>query len=204
MKISNSRWQNELNHLQSNGFLSGSSAVFSLAHIWASRLLITRGLQPHILDCAIRFDALLLAEDALRQNIDPDFVLEQVLVQRLFNPYHILETVRTLKTDENKVYIVLAPLKQFFDGDVAFDESIFLIDKLMIFLKQICQSGVKLLIVERDHYRHSVFNTSYKKLKQQSAVNWYLQQTTNEHYTLKTSLSGGIYGPHNSTLLNSN
>jgi len=139
--------------------LTGSSEIFSLSHIWQFGL-VRQGFSIHTVDCAIRFDAYAIAEEALRNEISPEDIHDKITVSRCFTPYQILDEMyhnlnKQHKPDE--IFFILAPAKQFFDGDVAEDEGVFLLKKLFNIFKEFQKMSVPLMIVEKEKYSHSAF-----------------------------------------------
>lgn len=143
--------------------LSGKSGIFHLSHIWQARLTL-RGRQVFAIDCALRFNAFYLAEEARNQGIQAEAMLGSILVQRAFTPYQILDVVYGIK-DKDRVYFLLAPLKQFFDADVAEEEGRFLLRKLLEAVARLKSRGVPLLIIEKNHYNHPNFTPAFEALR---------------------------------------
>lgn len=143
-------------HDRSVAYMTGASAVFSLAQVWQARMALM-GIKTHTIDCAIRFNTYAIAEEALRLQRPPESIHDQITVTRAFTPYQILDAVAELK--KNEIVFVLAPAKQFFDGDVAFDEGLFLLQKLVRFFADAHERGVALFVVERPSYAAPAFST---------------------------------------------
>lgn len=148
---------------RSVAYLTGISDIFPLTQIWQARMAI-EGVRTHTIDCAIRFNTYAIAEEALRQSVAPESIADSVTVTRAFTPYQILDAVKELR--KNEVVFVLAPAKQFFDGDVAFDEGLFLIQKLVRFFADAHERGVALFVVERPSYAAPAFSTFLSDMKQ--------------------------------------
>ena len=121
------------------------------------------GITTHTIDCAIRFNTYGIAEEALRLGTPPELIHDKITVTRAFTPYQILDAVQELK--KNEVVFVLAPAKQFFDGDVAFDEGLFLLQKLVRFFADAHERGVALFVVERPSYAAPAFSTFLSDMK---------------------------------------
>ena len=147
---------NYRNHDRSVAYMTGAQAIFPLIQVWQTRMALA-GIRTHTIDCAIRFNTYAIAEEALRQNVAPETIHDHITVTRAFTPYQILDAVQELK--RNEVVFVLAPAKQFFDGDVAFDEGLFLIQKLVRFFADAHERGVALFVVERPSYAAPAFST---------------------------------------------
>lgn len=143
--------------------LAGKGGIFHLSHIWQARLNL-RGRQVFTIDCALRFNAFYLAEEARHQGIQAEAMLGSILVQRAFTPYQILDVVYGIK-DKDRVYFLLAPLKQFFDADVAEEESRFLLKKLLEAVARLKSTGVPLLIIEKNQYNHPNFAPAFDALR---------------------------------------
>lgn len=144
---------------------SGQSAlVFSEVH----RLLIPlvlKGYRVHIIDCAIRLNLFVITEECQRRHLPVDFILNQITVQRLFTPYQILTVTKNLNPEILPVF--LAPHKQFFDGDVAFGEALFLLEKLYQFWFELSQKQI-LWIAEKQSYPNPIFRSLFPKLCQKA------------------------------------
>lgn len=143
--------------------LSGRSGIFHLCHVWQARLNL-RGRQVFAIDCALRFNAFYLAEEAMRQGIQAEAMLSSILVQRAFTPYQILDVVCGIQ-EKQRVYFLLAPLKQFFDSDVAQEESRFLLQKLLNAVALLKSKNIPLLIIEKNHYNHPNFSAAFDGLR---------------------------------------
>ena len=143
---------------------SGNSKAFAAALIHQVPLVL-RGLEVFNIDCAMRFNAFLLADEAQRRGVAPEEVLQRVRVQRAFTPYQILDVLHTVqKAPGRSVYFLLAPCKQFFDGDVGHEEAVFLLEKMLAVIRQLRAQAVPLLIVERTEYPHPAFAEVYRRL----------------------------------------
>lgn len=166
--------------------LFGSSETFYLAHTWISELSF-QGFRVHILDCAIRFNAFLLAEEAFRRGASAEYILSKVTIQRAFTPYQILdalqETMKALQTPKNKdpvIPFILAPCKQFFDGDVAEDESLFLLKKMTNIFEEYSQLGLPLVVVEKQNYKNRHFPDVLNRIEFLSGDSWALESVYEE------------------------
>ena len=154
--------------------LSGKSGIFHLSHIWQARLNL-RGREVFAIDCALRFNAFYLAEEAMRQGIQAEAMLGSILVQRAFTPYQILDVVCSIQ-EKQRVYFLLAPLKQFFDADVAEEESKFLLTKLLHAVERLKSREIPLLIIEKDNYSHPNFSFAFNGLRSIADSVVYLQE----------------------------
>jgi hypothetical protein len=156
---------------QGVALLTGSSGIFPLSHRWQFGL-VQRGFYIHTIDCAIRFDAYAIAEEALRHGISPEDIHDRITVSRCFTPYQILDEMRSVletgynKGETGKIYFILAPSKQFFDGDVAKDEGAFLLGKLSAIFGEIRKKSVPLMVVEKESYSHPAFLAFIKHTKE--------------------------------------
>lgn len=113
--------------------------------------LSSYGIPLHIMDCAIRLRAYDIAEMTKSSNLP---ILHQILVQRAFTPYQLLDFITQLVNEgeapeiRSRLYLFLAPSKQFFDGDVKLEERRFLLKRLVEKFARIQQSGLAFLISE--------------------------------------------------------
>jgi hypothetical protein len=182
---------NYRSHERSIAYMTGTSAIFSLAQVWQTRMAID-GIKTHTIDCAIRFNTYAIAEEALRLQIPPESIHDQITVTRAFTPYQILDAVQELK--KNEVVFVLAPAKQFFDGDVAFDEGLFLIQKLVRFLADAHERGVALFVVEKPSYAAPAFSTFLSDIRPiTDKSRWELYRLGDENaYRLKLMSEGRL------------
>lgn len=162
--------------------MTGPSEVFYLSHSWQAELVFS-GRRVHVLDCAIRFNAFLLAEEAFRRGESAEALLKQVSIQRAFTPYQILDATQelleslSLAPAQAPVLFILAPSKQFFDGDVADDEARFLLGRLLRFLGEFQKRGFPLFAIEKSSYKNPAFSPFIKKLGALSSSFWELEQT---------------------------
>jgi|GEM_PF-3387523 len=147
---------------RSVAYMTGTSASFALSQIWQTRMAL-EGIKTHTIDCAIRFNTYAISDECLRLQVPPETIADSITVTRAFTPYQILDAVQELK--KNEVVFVLAPAKQFFDGDVAFDEGLFLIQKLVRFFADAHERGVALFVVERPSYAAPAFSTFLSDIK---------------------------------------
>lgn len=129
--------------------------------------LCREGYEIQVVDCAIRFNAYRVAEAT------KDFetlVLHQVRIQRAFTPYQLLDFMNTLldaKEPEplkDRIYIFLAPSKQFFDGDVKKDERITLLDRLVEKFVRLKENEFRILISESVQKNDPVYRDYLQKL----------------------------------------
>ncbi len=150
------------------GVLTGRSGIYAMAHVWQARLAL-RGHAVHVVDCAIRADADTLVAEALNAGIAPELLLQTITLQRVFTPYQILDVLRrelSRPPHPGRLVFILAPCKQFFDGDVAADEGVFLLNKLLMVFRQYRAAGRPLLVVESDAYAAPAFLAVYRRLLQ--------------------------------------
>ncbi|MCW7493030.1 hypothetical protein ND861_11700 [Leptospira sp. 2 VSF19] len=175
------------------GVLTGERGMYRLAHFW-QYALVCSGFQVFNLDCAIRFNPFTIAEETRKQNLQPEPFLEQIRVQRAFTPYQILDAIQTiLKTkEENTIYFLLAPCKQFLDGDVKEDEGLFLLNRMLAFIEKFPSENVPLLIIESWTYSHKNFQIFFPKLLQTTQNLWELktEKGLSRIRTRKTSITG--------------
>lgn len=152
--------------------LTGRSGIYGIAHIWLARLALG-GSSVHVIDCAVRADAHTLTEEAVRTGVAPELLLSAITVQRAFTPYQILDVLRAELRREDaqeRVVFIMAPCKQFFDGDVAEDECIFLLKKMLLVFRQFQRTGRPLMIVESEAYHSPHFAGVYAALKRQTEI----------------------------------
>ena len=162
--------------------MSGPSEVFYLSHSWQAELVFA-GRRVHVLDCAIRFNAFLLAEEAFRRGESAEATLNRVSVQRAYTPYQILDATRellesiTLAPEHAPVPFILAPAKQFFDGDVAADEARFLLGRLLSLFGEFKERGFPLVVIEKESYKNRNFPPFIERLVTISSCAWRLEQS---------------------------
>lgn len=145
-----------------------SSSIIDISHLWIADLVF-QNLRILVIDCAVRFDVFRLVDESLRRNKNPDLLLSSVLVQRVFTPYHILESVALAEKDSCYITVLLTPLKQFFDGDVGYDEGLFLLKRLIQRLKR---AKSIFLVVEKSKYCHPSFDVIFPQLESISSMVW--------------------------------
>lgn len=184
--------------------LTGRPGIYSLAHVWLARLAL-RGFQMHVVDCAIRADAEILTEEALRRGVAPELLLQAITVQRAFTPYQILDVLgaELERLDEEqrqekneRIVFVMAPCKQFFDPDVARDECAFLLNKLLALVRLYRQRGPALLLVESEAYPSDQFGPVLLQLRALAATLFeYHQEIEQQTYALsvrRRDIRGGF------------
>jgi hypothetical protein len=164
-------------HDRSVAYMTGTSAIFPLTQVWQTRMAID-GIRTHTIDCAIRFNTYAIAEEALRLGTPPEMIHDKITVTRAFTPYQILDAVRELR--KNEIVFVLAPAKQFFDGDVAFDDA--------------HERGVALFVVEKPSYAAPAFSTFLSDIKVLVAKSrWELHRVGEENgFRLKYLTNGRL------------
>lgn len=150
--------------LEKNLLLGKGSNSFSHSFLVA---LCKEGYEIQVVDCAIRFKAYAVAEAT------KDFetlVLHQIQIQRAFTPYQLLDFMNSLLDAEEaeplkaRLYIFLAPSKQFFDGDVKKDERICLLDRLVEKFVRLKENGYRFLISESIQKSDPVYQSYLQKL----------------------------------------
>lgn len=146
---------------------------FGIAHILCAELL-RRGCGIFVIDCAIRFNLFRITEFFEEVGEDSEFFLHRILVQRAFTPYQILDSAGQMENrkEENLIHIILAPFKQFFDGDVKKDEAEFLLKKLIIKYSVIKNKGVPFIIAEKEKYSSPLFDDAISELKKTADFEW--------------------------------
>lgn len=148
--------------------LSGESFPTDVSHLWIADLAL-RDIPVLVIDCAIRLDVFRLVDEALRRDVNPDALLAAILVQRVFTPYHILEAIARAERERRPLTVLLAPMKQFFDGDVGEEEGLFLLRRMVARLRS---AASPFLIVEREHYSHPSFKAIFPELEALAATVW--------------------------------
>ncbi|MCW7471538.1 P-loop NTPase family protein [Leptospira kanakyensis] len=175
------------------GLLTGERGMYRLAHYW-QYAMVCSGFQIFNLDCAIRFNPFTIAEETRKQNLQPEPFLEQIKVQRAFTPYQILDALKTIlnQKEENTIYFLLAPCKQFLDGDVKEDEGLFLLNRMLEFIENFPGENVPLLIIESWTYTHKNFQIFFPKLLRTTQNLWELkmEEGLSRIRTRKTSITG--------------
>lgn len=148
--------------------LSGESFPTDVSHLWIADLAL-RNVPVLVIDCAIRLDVFRLVDEALRRDVNPDVLLAAILVQRVFTPYHILEAIARAEKERRSLTVLLAPMKQFFDGDVGEEEGLFLLRRMVARLRS---AASPFLIVEKEHYSHPSFRAIFPELEALSTSVW--------------------------------
>ncbi|TGM04712.1 hypothetical protein EHQ86_10970 [Leptospira yasudae] len=150
--------------LDKNLLLGKGSNSFSHSLLVA---LCREGYEIQVVDCAIRFKAYSIAEATKGFET---FVLHQIRIQRAFTPYQLLDFMNMLLDAEEpeplkaRLYIFLAPSKQFFDGDVKKDERITLLDRLVEKFGRLKENGFQILISESIQKNDPVYHAYLQKL----------------------------------------
>ncbi len=147
------------------GLISGDSIIFPYA-LNREVFFYNKGHSIFNLDCAMRFNLFTLTQEAGRIGIPPDEILNQIRVRRAFTPYQILDSTYELLTEKNPdpagLSFFLAPLKQFYDGDVAEDEADYLIQILIDMLSGLKRRGISFLLIEKENYAHRLHEKAMK------------------------------------------
>lgn len=199
----------ELWNLDSVAVLTGESKVFPLAHIWMLRHHII-GRRVRVIDCAIRFDSNNLVDEIYRQDLSVDSVLFEIDIRRAFTPYQILDALYEVLSNgdgQREVFYLLAPFKQFFDGDVADDEAAYLLHMLNERLAKIGRQGIPIMTVEKSNYQHRAFGAAFHQLRNLGKPLWEVvsqQSPTGLISTLRTHKKEVSHGTYNRTIQHSN
>lgn len=158
------------------GMLTGMTGIYKLALHWEYAFAVS-GFKIFNLDCAIRFNPFVITEETRKRRVPPETLLENILVQRAFTPYQILDALHTIARNKtnDQIYFLLAPCKQFFDGDVQEDEGRFLLDKMLLILEQLHEMEMPVLVIESMKYTHPTFQAFFPKLAEASADLWELK-----------------------------
>ncbi|TGK19704.1 hypothetical protein [Leptospira stimsonii] len=156
--------------------LTGMSGVFHLALQWEYAFAVS-GFKVFNLDCAIRFNPFVITDETRKRRIPPESLLENIFVQRAFTPYQILDALKNIvnRNSQNTIYFLLAPCKQFFDGDVQEEEGRFLLDKMLLILETIHSKNIPILVIESMKYKHPTFQNFFPKLANASSDLWELK-----------------------------
>ncbi|TGK44111.1 hypothetical protein [Leptospira andrefontaineae] len=175
------------------GLLTGRQGIYKLALRWEYAFAVS-GFQVFNLDCAIRFDVFTITEETRKRRVSPEALLEKILVQRAFTPYQILDSLKEIytSTKENTIYFILAPCKQFFDGDVQDDEGLFLLEKLVLLLERMRSRQIPIVLVESTKYTHPNFQKIFPKLVSLSEDLWELNMVEGHSY-LKIRKAKSMY-----------
>lgn len=166
--------------------------AFVLGHSWLFGLQ-RLGYRPFVLDCAIRFDVFQVVNAALAAGVSAEETLLQIQVQRAFTPYQILDALQEQKHATGFVTFLLAPCKQFFDGDVGADEAEFLLKELA---RQIALFPQPLLTIEST-YKHKAFTPALLALRKAVQIEWILEDTSLDRAGSKKT-PGKMYGKNRS------
>nr|WP_100764917.1 hypothetical protein [Leptospira ellisii]PJZ93365.1 hypothetical protein CH379_08215 [Leptospira ellisii] len=158
------------------GILTGKSGIYRLALQWEYAFAVS-GFKIFNLDCAIRFNPFVITAETRKRRVHPESLLENILVQRAFTPYQILDSLRAIseRKSENTIYFLLAPCKQFFDGDVQEDEGRFLLHRMLAILQELQTERFPILVVESLHYSHPTFENFFPKLAETASDLWELR-----------------------------
>ncbi len=152
--------------------ITGNKGVSQLSHLWIAHLAM-QDRPVYIIDCAIRFNVFVIAEEILINNMQPEIILGNILIRRDFTPYQLLTTMKEILANPGPyTYFFLSPTKQFFDNDVAKQEGLFLLNKMLEMFAQMRQQKIPALIVEKANYRHPHFQHIYPKLMQLASPVW--------------------------------
>jgi len=159
--------------------LTGTSGIYFLAHLWQFQLVL-KGLSIHTVDCAIRFDSYAIAEEALRNQVSPEDIHDKITVSRCFTPYQILDEMNhllKLPQSTGRLNFILAPSKQFFDGDVSRDESSFLLKKLSNLFADFQKKSIPLMVVEKEAYPNPGFKSFFADIQKLAHPFFHLRLT---------------------------
>jgi hypothetical protein len=156
--------------------LTGDKGIYKLGLHWEYAFAIS-GFTVFNLDCAIRFNPFVITNETRKRNIQPEPLLEKIFVQRAFTPYQILDTLTRLSKIEttNTIYFLLAPCKQFLDGDVQDDEGLFLLHKMLACLEEFHTRQIPIVVIESVRYQHKNFQSFFPKLLDASRDLWELK-----------------------------
>ncbi|WCL50450.1 hypothetical protein [Leptospira sp. GIMC2001] len=131
--------------------------------------LSAKGVSIHVVDCGMSFRAFRLADSTKGLDFP---VLHEVLVQRAFTPYQLMDFINGLLLDrdnlerKSRLYAFLAPSKEFFDKDIKEDERRFLLESLVAKFNQLQEEGFSLLISESRTKEELAYDTYILHLKE--------------------------------------
>ncbi|XDD49349.1 hypothetical protein AB3N59_13155 [Leptospira sp. WS92.C1] len=175
--------------------LTGMSGIYRLALQWEYAFAVS-GFKIFNLDCAIRFNPFIITEETRKRRIPPESLLETILIQRAFTPYQILDALKAIAKRErdDTLYFILAPCKQFLDGDVQEDEGRFLLDQMLLILKHLHTLELPILVIESMKYTHPTFQAFFPKLVTASGDLWELKIENRLSYLkVRKKISGPIH-----------
>lgn len=156
------------------GVLTGNAEIYHLAHVWIA-VLIGRGYKVQVIDCAIRFNVYRMIDEANLLGLDLQDFLDTGVVRRAFTPYQILDVCREIllkKYSPNSVFFILAPCKQFFDGDVKEPEGFALLRKLISVFAKMQASQIPFLAIESQKYKHKTFQFLFPEILKLANSTW--------------------------------
>lgn len=156
--------------------LTGEKGQYKLALSW-QLAFVQLGYRIFNLDCAVRFNPFHITRETRLANLPPESILEQIWIQRAFTPYQILDSLQAIlsQKEENTIYFLLAPCKQFLDGDVKEEEGYYLLHKMLQFVQSFPIQKVPLLVIESWSYRHKNFHLFFPKLLRATENLWELK-----------------------------
>ncbi|EPG76321.1 hypothetical protein LEP1GSC058_1312 [Leptospira fainei serovar Hurstbridge str. BUT 6] len=168
------------------GMLTGREGIYRLALRW-EYAFASSGFKVFNLDCAIRFNPFTITRETRMNQLPPEELLQNILIQRAFTPYQILDSLRSIAKNqtEDTIYFLLAPCKQFFDGDVQEEEGRYLLDKMHLVLEVLKDKELPILVIESLGYSHPTFQRFFPKLVAAADDLWELKIESGHSY-LKT------------------
>ncbi|EQA38438.1 hypothetical protein LEP1GSC047_2348 [Leptospira inadai serovar Lyme str. 10] len=168
------------------GMLMGREGIYRLALRWEYAFAAS-GFKVFNLDCAIRFNPFTITAETRRDRVPPEELLQNILIQRAFTPYQILDSLLSIVRNrrEDTIYFLLAPCKQFFDGDVQEEEGRYLLDKMHLVLELLRDKELPVLVIESLGYSHPTFQRFFPKLIATADDLWELKIESGHSY-LKT------------------
>ncbi len=169
-----------------SGLLTGQAGVFAAAFTWQTELA-SRGLRVNNIDCAMRFNAFALADEAMARGLQPEGLLHEIRVRRAFTPYQTLDALHEILEREaarREFHFFLAPCKQFFDGDVNQDEGAFLLNKLFSLIASMRAESIPMIFVERTAHSNPRYEAAVRRLRRDMDTVWELR-ADNEIKTLR-------------------
>lgn len=189
----------------SSGILTGDSAVFPYS-LKQQILLYIKGFEVFNLDCAMRFDVFSIMEEAARYRVPYDELLNQILVQRAFTPYQILDSIHNIlgnrSKSRNRIHFLLAPAKQFYDGDVSTDEARYLLKILFQLLARMKRYHIPFLFIEKESYGNPIHPPFMESLQALTGKVRIIRRSIAENTKTGNNKHRGIqHGTNSSTIL---
>ncbi len=183
--------------------ITGSSGLFTLAMGWQIDFY-ENNIPILNIDCAIRFNVFPLVNEAMRRGHSPEDVLSSIYIQRAFNPYQILDSLNRILNMGDKLPwlpVLLAPAKQFFDGDVGKDEGAYMLGRMLKVLSDLKKEGIPFIVVEKESYPSAQYFPEFlKKLSGFMSVHHRISPYNMRKLISHTDKRGKHNGPNHPSL----